>query len=159
MLSRIEKVLILKTVDIFAETPDDVLADIAALLHEVDVLAGAAIFAQGDPGTSMYIIVAGEVRVHDETAVLNHLYTRDVFGEMALLDPEPRVASVTAVTATQLLRLDQEPFYELMDERNEVARGVIRVLTRRLRARVRDLSAARAQLAAPLAPSSEAIGA
>jgi CRP-like cAMP-binding protein len=146
LLSRIEKVLILKAVGIFAETPDEVLADVAELLHEHEAPAGTRIFARGDAGTSMYIIVDGEVRVHDGDHVLNHLYTRDVFGEMALLDPEPRVASVTAVADTRLLRLDQEPFYELMDERNEVARGVIRVLTQHLRARVRDLGEARAQL-------------
>lgn len=147
MLSRIEKVLILKSVGIFGETPDAVLADIAELLHETEAPAGTQIFAQGDEGTSMYVIVDGRVRVHNGNQVLNHLITRDVFGEMALLDPEPRIASVTAEVDTRLLRLDQEPFYELMDERNEVARGVIRVLTRYLRARVRDLSAARAQLA------------
>jgi HEAT repeat protein len=155
MLSRIEKVLILKAVEIFAETPDDVLADIAELLHENEVPAGTGIFARGDAGTSMYIIVDGEVRVHDGKHVLNHLYTRDVFGEMALLDPEPRVASVTTMVDTRLLRLDQEPFYELMDERNEVARGVIRVLTQRLRARVRDLSEVRAQLKSQQPESSE----
>lgn len=146
MLSRIEKVLILKTVAIFAETPDEVLADVAGLLHEAEAPAGSTIFRKGDSGTSMFIIIEGEVRVHDGDHTLNHLHTRDVFGEMALLDPEPRVASVTAIADTQLLRLDQEPFYELMDERNEVARGVIRVLTRHLRARVRDLGEARAQL-------------
>jgi CRP-like cAMP-binding protein len=95
----------------------------------------------------MYLIVEGEVRVHDGDYTLNHLHSRDGFGEMALLDPEPRVASVTTVRDTRLLRLDQEPFYELMDEHNEVARGVIRVLSRHLRARVRDLGEAHLRLA------------
>jgi CRP/FNR family cyclic AMP-dependent transcriptional regulator len=140
--------LILKTVGIFLETPDDVLAEVAALLDETDAPAGATIIQKGDTGTSMYIIVDGEVRVHDDTHTLNHLHARDVFGEMALLDPEPRVASVTALADTRLLRLDQEPFYELMEEYNQVARGIIRMLTRHLRARVRDLAEARAQLAA-----------
>jgi hypothetical protein len=143
MLSRIEKVLILKTVGIFHETPDDVLADIAALLDETEVPAGTAIFHKGDTGTSMYIIVDGEVRAHDGIHTLNHLYARDVFGEMALLDPEPRSASITALADTRLLRLDQEPFYELMDAHTQVARGIIRVLTRHLRDRVRDLADAR----------------
>ena len=151
MLSRIEKVLILKTVGIFIETPDDVLAEVAALLDESEAPAGTTIIREGDTGTSMYIIVDGEVRVHDASHTLNHLHARDVFGEMALLDPEPRVASVTALADTLLLRLDQEPFYELMEEHNQVARGIIRMLTRHLRARVRDLAALRAQSAAPAA--------
>lgn len=148
MLSRIEKVLILKTVGIFAETPDEVLADVAELLEEREVPTGTQIIAQGDAGTSMYIIVSGEVRVHDGDHTLNHLYTSEVFGEMALLDPEPRVASVTTVTDTLLLQLEQDAFYQLMDERNEVAHGVIRMLTRHLRARVRDIRELRMQIGA-----------
>ena len=71
----------------------------------------------------------------------------DVFGEMAVLDPEPRVASVTAVEDTQLLRLDQEPFYELMEDQIAVAQGIIRVLSAHLRNRVRDVTELRAKLA------------
>jgi CRP-like cAMP-binding protein len=59
---------------------------------------------------------------------------------MALLDPEPRSASVTAEDATRLFRLDQEPFYALMEERPEVAVGIIHVLSGHLRNRVRDLA-------------------
>ena len=153
MFSLIEKLLILKTVGIFLETPDDVLADVAGLLDETEVPAGTTIFHKGETGTSMYIIVDGEVRVHDGINTLNHLYARDVFGEMALLDPEPRSASITALADTLLLRLDQAPFYELMDEHNHIARGVIRMLTRHLRARVRDLAEARLQIATSAEPS------
>jgi len=121
---------------------------VAALLEEVPLAAGQTIFEKGDPGDSLYIIVEGEVRVHDGGRTLNHLYAGDVFGEMALLEPEPRVASVTAVVDTQLLGLGQEPFYELLAERSEVARGIIQVLCRHLRARVQDLNELRARFEA-----------
>jgi AAA family ATP:ADP antiporter len=140
MLSAIEKVIILKTVSIFARTPDEILAEVAALLEEVELKEGETIFEKGDAGDCMYIIVDGRVRVHDGGRTLNYLGEGDVFGEMAVLDPEPRLASVTAVEDTRLFRLDQEPFYELMDDRIEVARGIIRVLSQHLRARVRDLN-------------------
>jgi hypothetical protein len=140
MLSTIEKVLILRKVDMFGQTPDNVLADVAELLEEVEVLEGECIFAEGEPGDNMYIIVDGRVRVHTADRFLNHLGESDVFGEMALLDPAPRVASVTAEDPTRLLRLDQAPFYQLMSERPEIATGIIRVLTRHLRKRVQDLS-------------------
>jgi HEAT repeat protein len=140
MLSTIEKVLILKTVDMFNQTPDDVLADVADLLQEMEVADGETVFKEGDLGDSLYVIVDGRVRVHNDERLLNYLGERDVFGEMALLDPEPRLASVTALEPTRLLRLDQSPFYQLIAERPEVATGIIRVLTRRLRDRVRDIS-------------------
>ena len=145
MFSTIEKVLVLKGVDIFAETPDEVLAEVAEACEQVDIAAGETIFNTGDLGDSLYVIVAGHVRVHDRTVTLNELDEADVFGEMALLDPEPRLATVTAIEDTQLLRLAAQPFQELLEERSEIARSIITVLTRRLRARVHDLTHATAQ--------------
>jgi CRP-like cAMP-binding protein len=133
MLSTIEKIIILKGADTFAGAPNETLAEIASLLQEVELQVGETIFEKGDPGDCMYIIVRGELRVHDGAHTLNHLAAGDVFGEMAVLDPEPRVASVTAIEETLLLRLDQEPFYELMEDRIEIARGIIRVLAFHLR--------------------------
>lgn len=111
-----------------------------AAVESSPAIRGTAVRVLAALGDCMYIIVDGEVRVHDGERTLNHLGEGDVFGEMALLDPEPRLASVTASTDTRMFRLDQEPFYELMDDRIEVARGIIRVLTRHLRARVRDVA-------------------
>ncbi len=96
------------------------------------------------PGDSLYIIVSGEIIVHDGDYTINTLGEAEVFGEMALLDPEPRMASATAESDALLLRLDQESFYELMDTRSEVARGIIRVLTARLRRRVSEVAELRA---------------
>jgi hypothetical protein len=146
MLSAIEKVLILKTVGIFAEIPDSVLAEVAALLEEHELAAGATLFEKGDPGTSMYIIAEGRVRVHDGGRLLNELGARDVFGEMAALDATPRLASVTAVDDTQLLRLEQDALYELMADHVAVARGIIKVLSGHLRARVKDVAGLRARV-------------
>lgn len=138
MLATIEKVVILKTVGIFAETPDEVLADVASLLEEVYYSSGEVIFKKGDLGNSMYLIVSGRVRVHDGNYTLNTLTDRQVFGEMALLDPAPRLATVTALDETHVFRLGQDAFYELVDNRGEVARGIIRVLTGYLRAWVEN---------------------
>ena len=140
MLSTVEKVLILKSVSVFSQTPDNVLADVATLLEEVDVSPNETIFNQGDPGDSLYIIQDGKVRVHAGEQLLNYLGEREVFGEMALLDPEPRLASVTAMEPTRLFRLDQASFYQLLAERPEVGAGIIRVLTGHLRNRVRDIA-------------------
>ncbi len=133
MLSTVEKVFILKAVDIFAETPEEALAEVASILEEVEVKAGETLFEKGDPGHSLYIIVEGRVRVHDGQQTLAELDARDIFGEMALFESELRSASVTVLADTRLLRLDQAPFYELMADRNEVAWGIIRVLIRRIR--------------------------
>jgi HEAT repeat protein/ATP/ADP translocase len=143
-LTTVEKVQILKTVNIFGATQGDILAEVADLLSPVELPDGGLIFSQGDVGDSMYIIVRGEVLIHDGEHRVAQVIQHEVFGEMALLDSETRSASASALGPTLLLRLAQEPFYELMDDRIEVAHGVIRVINRRLRASVRDLAEARA---------------
>ncbi len=148
MLLTVEKVMVLKTVDIFAHTPEEILVDIARLLKEITVATNATIFEKGEQGDSMYIIVEGEVAALDGDRVFTRMGERQVFGEMALLDGEPRTATIRATQATRLLRLDQEPFYELMDDRIEIARGIIHVLLQRLRARTNDVNRLQEQVKA-----------
>lgn len=133
MLTTIEKVITLKTVSIFSQTADEVLAEIASILKDQTAQAGETIVRKGDPGNSMYIIVAGKVRVHDGDHTLTHLGDRDIFGELSVLDAEPRSASVTATVETELFCLDQESLYELMMTRVEIIYGIMRVLCQRVR--------------------------
>jgi CRP/FNR family transcriptional regulator, cyclic AMP receptor protein len=142
-------VIILRTVSIFAETSDEILAEVAAIATELAASAGERIFEKGAAGDSMYMIASGRVRVHDGARALNDLVTGNVFGEMAVLDPEPRSASVTAMEDTQLLRLDQQALYELIDDRPEVARGLLQVLSQHLRNRMHDLAELRERLPEP----------
>jgi len=86
----------------------------------------------------MYVIVEGRVRVYDGERTIANLGERDIFGELALLDPEPRFASVAAETDTRLFRLDREAFLELMSGNIEIVRGVLHVLCERLRRSVRE---------------------
>ncbi|MCW3092315.1 MAG: cyclic nucleotide-binding protein [Ferruginibacter sp.] len=130
----IEKVLVLKTLSIFKETPENILADLAPLMQEKELEAGSVIFDEGEIGDSMYIIYKGQVKIHKGNTILAILKEKEVFGELSLLDAETRSATATANTDCFLYRIDQEPFFELMDERPEVARGFIKILCQRLRA-------------------------
>ncbi|HRG89773.1 MAG TPA: cyclic nucleotide-binding domain-containing protein [Chitinophagales bacterium] len=130
----IEKVLLLKSIAMFQETPETVLAEVAEILEEVDLDAGNNIFMAGDTGNCMYIIFKGEVRIHKGDHTFAILKENELFGEYALLDTETRSASATTKTEALLLKMDQEPFYELMENRPEVARGIIKTLCRRIKA-------------------------
>jgi cAMP-binding proteins - catabolite gene activator and regulatory subunit of cAMP-dependent protein kinases len=130
----IEKVLLLKSLDIFKETPETILAELAPLMQEAEVEEGTVLFKEGDVGDCMYIIYHGEVRIHKGNHTLAILKEKEVFGELSLLDTESRSATATAHTDCLLSRIDQEPFYELMEERPEIAKGFIKILCKRLRA-------------------------
>jgi CRP/FNR family transcriptional regulator, cyclic AMP receptor protein len=133
-LSIVERVMILRSVDMFAEASDETLAGVAAILNEVDALEGEDIIRKGDLGTNMYIVVSGSVQVRDEGAVLATLGENGVFGELSALDPEPRSATVTALEDTLLLSLENRLLLELITEELGVAASVIRFLCDRIRA-------------------------
>ena len=129
----IEKVLVLKSLNLFKETPENILADLAPLMKEMQYEQGTEIFKEGETGDCMYIIQQGNIKIHKGNTTLAILKDKEVFGELSLLDADTRSASATAETDCILYKIDQEPFYELMDERPEVAKGFIKILCQRLR--------------------------
>ena len=129
----IEKVLLLKSLNLFKETPENILADLAPLMKEMQYEQGTEIFKEGETGDCMYIIQQGNIKIHKGNTTLAILKEKEVFGELSLLDADTRSASATADTDCILYKIDQEPFYELMDERPEVAKGFIKILCQRLR--------------------------
>lgn len=129
-----DRLRFLRGVSIFAATSDDVLTWVAASLVPVSVAAGTTIVTKGEPGDSMYLVAEGQAGAYDGHLLLNYLTVGDIFGEMALLDAQPRSASVLAVENTKLYRLDQRHFNDLMAGHGEVARMVIQALCQRIRA-------------------------
>jgi len=129
----IEKVLLLKSLSIFEATPETVLTEVAEILEEVEIEQGTNIFKVGDVANCMYIIHQGEIKIHKDGHTLAILKENDFFGELSLLDTDTRSADATANTDVFLLKMNQEPFYELMENRIEVARGIIKTLCRRLK--------------------------
>jgi hypothetical protein len=132
-ISIIEQVLLLKSTALFAETPENVLTSIVAILQEVSYTDGQVIFRKGELGACLFVVYAGEVDILDGHRQLARFGKGECFGELALFDAEPRSASAVAAGPARLFRLDQEDFYELMEERGEVLRNVVRVLCQRLR--------------------------
>ena len=129
----IEKVLLLKSLSIFRETPEPLLVEVAAILEEVETAGNSVLFKKGDTGNCLYIIHKGEVRIHSQEHTLAVLGENDFFGELSLLDTESRSATATTTTDAILLKLDQEPFFELMSNRIEVVKGILKTLCKRLR--------------------------
>lgn len=132
-LNVVEKVLILKSADLFASVPDEDLAEIAPYLTPVYLDPGETIIREGEIGDELYIVVAGEVKVERGGAEITRLGERAVIGELAALDPEPRNASVSAVRPTQLLGLSNQHLLALFEANVEIASGVISSLIRRIR--------------------------
>jgi hypothetical protein len=133
MLSTFEKILFLKSVDLFQRLSNDDLAYLAQIALEVSFDRGDEIILEGEIGDALYILVEGSVEVCKGTMQLAILREKEPFGEMGILDSEPRSATVRALDDLLLLRIDRDAFDALMEERMEIARSVIHVLLQRLR--------------------------
>ena len=132
-ISAYDRVLLLTHASLFSQTPENVLASITPIMKEEQYVAGETIFNKGDLGTGMYVIYAGEVVILDGNIELARFGRGDFFGELALLDTEARSATAEAITDVRLLRIDQDDFYDLMEERSEVLRSIVRSLSGRIR--------------------------
>jgi CRP-like cAMP-binding protein len=134
MLMTLEKALLLREVRIFADTPDHTLSGVAGIMSEIVVAPNETVIEEGEWGTSMYVVVDGMVRVQVGGKTVAELGEGQVFGELAALDPEPRIATIVAGTKeVHLLRLEREDLFDLMTEQIEVAYGIVRFLCGRYR--------------------------
>ncbi len=95
--------------------------------------AGATIFKAGDEGEFTYIVMEGEVELRVKDQIVHVVTPGEIFGEMALLNPDPRVATAVAKTDCTLVYLDQKRFMFMVQQVPFFAVHVMRVLASRLR--------------------------
>lgn len=133
-LGLVERVAALHRVELFAGVPGRVLAAVAEAAVEERVAAGEQLMKEGAVEAHLYALVEGRVRVHRGERTLVELGPGSTVGELAVLVPAPRAASVTALEPTLTLRVDQSVLDELLAEWPELAHGVIAELVARLRA-------------------------
>jgi ATP/ADP translocase/HEAT repeat protein len=133
MYSTVEKILLLKRAPLFEKLPGDDLSPLARVAELETRAKGEVIFREGDMGDALYVVVRGRVEIRKGQERLAEFGPQEVFGEMAVLDASPRSATAAALEDTDMLRIGSEEFYEVLHERVDIAEGVIRMLTRRLR--------------------------
>jgi CRP-like cAMP-binding protein len=145
MHSTVEKILILKSAPVFEKVAGEDLAPLARVASEEVYGDGERIFDEGEVGDSLFVVVRGTVAIVHEGETVAALDAGEAFGEMAVLDSAPRSATALARGEVELLRIGSEEFYEILHEQVEIAEGVIRMLTQRLRESTAQLSRDRAE--------------
>ena len=123
----------LSNVILFSGCDSKEIAQIASLATEVEVPEGKILAKEGEPGREFYVILDGKADVEIAGKHVATLGPGDFFGEMALLDQGPRVASVKAGSDMEVAVLDPREFVSLIEEHPAVARKVLKVMAGRLR--------------------------
>jgi CRP/FNR family transcriptional regulator len=102
------------------------------------VARGSVVFAEGEPGDRLFVVLDGKVKI-SRTApdgrenILSIQGPGEIFGELSLFDPSPRMATATALTTTTLASLDHAELRPWLRSRPEVAEQLLSALARRLR--------------------------
>jgi CRP/FNR family cyclic AMP-dependent transcriptional regulator len=97
---------------------------------------GDTIFRAGDRGDCMFVVVEGDVEIHVNGVVVERLQAGSIFGEMALIDAEPRSGTAIAATDCKLAAIGEKRFLRLIEQTPRFALQIMRVVTERLRRRV-----------------------
>jgi CRP-like cAMP-binding protein len=128
----------LKNCFLFQGLSEEALATVAqkASIHEL--AQGEVLMRRGEVGNSLFMVNEGWFKIVTEDArgdelIINKTAPGETIGEMALLDEAPRSASAIALTPARVLELKKEAFYEILDQRPDVALTIIRGLSSRLR--------------------------
>jgi CRP/FNR family cyclic AMP-dependent transcriptional regulator len=137
---------VLARAGIFQGVAPDAVGALTRQLQPVTFQRGQIVFAEGDPGDLLYIIVLGKVKVgrrNDDGRenLITVMGPSDMFGELALFDPGPRTSTVTTLTEVDAATMDRVALRCWIAEYPEIAEQPLRVLARRLR-RTNDASMA-----------------
>jgi CRP-like cAMP-binding protein len=140
-----ENIEIFKKIVLFKELSNAELIKVANITQKVSFNGGDVVFRRGEAGDALYLIREGEVEVlapspeaeevEDVVAVLK---PGELFGEMALVEGEPRSATVRAKGPAKLIRLKKEYFDEMMTKEHAIALKIYRRLTIILSHRLRE---------------------
>ena len=129
---------VLRRVPLFSDLAEVELARFAEALREREYPKNSVILFEDDPGDALYVVSSGQVKVvligeDGREVILSVLTDGDFFGEMSLIDDEPRSAHVIAMKDSQLLVLRREDFQAQLEAQPKIALKLLRVLVQRLR--------------------------
>lgn len=124
----VDRVAALHHVGLFSQTPGRVLVAVARSADEVDFGPDESIIEEGATEDTLYVILSGRVRVHRAAGSIGEMGPGSTVGELAVLQPDVRSASVTAVEATRTLRLTKRVVDDLLVDQPEFASSIIAAL-------------------------------
>jgi CRP/FNR family transcriptional regulator, cyclic AMP receptor protein len=124
---------LLSEVALFSACTDRDLDRLARHAELVDIPAGDVLMAEGESGHEFFVVVEGEIGVTSGGETLAKLGPGAYVGELALLDPGPRTATVTALRDTQAVLLSSREFYAAIDDVPGLSRKLLAGMAKRLR--------------------------
>ena len=129
---------IVRKAPLFTALEESAALSLHASMDSVKISKGSILFAEGDEGDHLYVIVEGKIKLGPSSGdgrenLLSILGPGEMFGELSLFDPNPRTSTATAVTDAKLLSLGQTKLIPWLTENPRVSLNLLASLAQRLR--------------------------
>ena len=127
-LSTLEKVIFLKSVDIFSHATIEELGRVAALTEDVHFQPGDIIYREGEPVDAIFLILKGRVAVESNGQVVREVDEKQAFGTVGALDLKPAMHTIKAIDSVSALKLNAQDLQDILSQDFELVQAVFRAL-------------------------------
>jgi CRP-like cAMP-binding protein len=133
MKTTIERVIFLQSVELFADIPSEQLAHIAGITEYVTLSKKDILFRKGDKSQHLYLLIEGSVTITRNGEKNKEFDGPEALGVWGFFDDGDRLLTITCSTDCQFLRIDRLDFFDLLEDRVNLSRGLLKYFVKRIR--------------------------
>lgn len=133
METTIEKVIHLQRLKMFGDIPSEQLAHLAVIAQDKRISRGEVLFSEGDSSDSLYILIDGAIVLERQGREQKSVEKDEAFGIWGFFDRNPRLTTAKATEDSYLLKIDHADFFDLIEDRVHLSRGLIKFLVGKIR--------------------------
>ncbi|SRR6056297_1596287 len=133
MKTTIERVIFLQSVELFADIPSEQLAQIAGITEYMTLSKEDVLFTKGDKSQHLFLLIEGTVTITRNGNENKEFDGPEALGVWGFFDNGDRLLTITCSTDCQFLRIDRLDFFDLLEDRIHLSRGLLKYFVKRIR--------------------------
>jgi len=133
MDTTIERVIFLQGIELFADIPSELLAHLAGITKQFVAEKDQYLFREGDPSQSVYLLVGGKVQLTRNNKMKMEITEQEAIGAWGFFDGKERLMTAICKEDSQFLVINRQDFYDLLDDRVHLSKGLLTYFVKRIR--------------------------
>ena len=133
MKTTIERVIFLQSIELFADIPSEQLVQIAGMTEYFTLSEGEVFFRKGDKSQHLFLLIDGDVEITRNGDKNKKFSGPEALGVWGFFDDGERLMTITCTNECQLLRIDRLDFFDMLEDRVHLTRGLLKYFVKRIR--------------------------
>lgn len=133
MNTTIERVIFLQSIELFADIPSEQLAQIAGITEYYTMSKDEVLFRKGEKSQHLFLLIDGSVMITRNEKENKNFEGPEALGVWGFFDDGDRLMTMTCTSDCQLLRIDRLDFFDLLEDRVHLSRGLLKYFVKRIR--------------------------